>query len=71
VQAIRLCWGWGIGAVGLPQHVNQRYRRLAIKLGLRSTRLHGLRDYSATALLSAGVDLRTVAGHLATAAAPR
>jgi integrase len=48
----------------LPQYVSHRYRRLAIKLGLRSTRLHALRHYSATELLTAGVDLRTVAGRL-------
>ena len=48
----------------LPSYVSQRYRRLVIKVGLRSTRLHALRHYSATDLLSAGVDLRTVAGHL-------
>ncbi len=44
--------------------MSHRYRRLAIKLGLRSTRLHALRHYSATELLAAGVDLRTVAGRL-------
>ena len=50
-------------AVGLlPRYVTQRYRRMAIKLKLRSTRLHALRHYSATELLAAGVDLRTVAG---------
>jgi integrase len=47
-----------------PQSLTQRYRRLAIKLQLRSTRLHSLRHYSATELLAAGVDLRTVAGRL-------
>jgi integrase len=47
-----------------PQSLTQRYRRLAIKLQFRSTRLHSLRHYSATELLAAGVDLRTVAGRL-------
>jgi integrase len=47
-----------------PRSLTQRYRRLAIKLKLRSTRLHSLRHYSATELLAAGVDLRTVAGRL-------
>jgi integrase len=47
-----------------PDTVTQRYRRLAMQLGLRSTRLHALRHYSATELLMAGVDLRTVAGRL-------
>jgi len=47
----------------LPDSVTQRYRRLAKRLGLSST-FHGLRHYSATQLLAAGVDLRTVAGRL-------
>jgi integrase len=47
-----------------PSTVTQRYRRLAIRLGLRSSRIHALRHYSATELLTAGVDLRTVAGRL-------
>jgi integrase len=47
-----------------PRSVTQRYRRMAIRLKLRSTRLHALRHYSATELLAAGVDLRTVAGRL-------
>jgi integrase len=37
---------------------------MAIKLGLRSTRLHSLRHYSATELIAAGVNVRTVAGRL-------
>jgi len=48
----------------MPSTVSQRYRRLAVRAGLRSTRLHALRHYSATELLTAGVDLRTVAGRL-------
>lgn len=48
----------------LPSTLTQKYRRLAIRVGLRSTRLHALRHYSATELLTAGVDLRTVAGRL-------
>jgi hypothetical protein len=48
----------------LPDTATQRYRRMAKRLGLRSTRLHALRHYSATELLMAGVDLRTVAGRL-------
>jgi integrase len=48
----------------LPSTLSQRYRRLATRAGLRSTRIHALRHYSATELLTAGVDLRTVAGRL-------
>lgn len=48
----------------LPSTVTQRYSRMARRLKLRSTRLHALRHYSATELLTAGVDLRTVAGRL-------
>jgi integrase len=47
-----------------PRAISQRYRRMAIKLKLRSTRIHSLRHYSATELVAAGVDLRTVAGRL-------
>lgn len=48
----------------LPRSVSQRYRRLAQRLKLQSTRLHSLRHYNATELITAGVDLRTVAGRL-------
>jgi integrase len=48
----------------LPSTVTQKYRRLATRVGLRSSRLHSLRHYSATELLTAGVDLRTVSGRL-------
>jgi integrase len=47
-----------------PHSLSQRYRLLASRLGLRSTRLHALRHYSATELIAAGVDVRTVAGRL-------
>jgi integrase len=47
-----------------PHSLSQRYRLLAGRLGLRSTRLHALRHYSATELIAAGVDVRTVAGRL-------
>ena len=47
-----------------PRNMSQRYRRLAERLRLRSKRLHSLRHYSATELISAGVDIRTVAGRL-------
>ena len=47
-----------------PRTLTQRYGHLARKLKLRSTRLHSLRHYSATELIAAGVDVRTVAGRL-------
>jgi integrase len=47
-----------------PRSLSHRYRRLALKLGLRSARLHSLRHYAATELIAAGVDVRTVAGRL-------
>ncbi|MBV9648709.1 MAG: site-specific integrase [Pseudonocardiales bacterium] len=46
-----------------PSAVTRRYSRLASKLGI-NTQLKELRHYSATELLTAGVDLRTVAGRL-------
>jgi integrase len=46
-----------------PNTVTQRYRRMAARLGL-NTHLHELRHYSATELIAAGVDPRTVAGRL-------
>lgn len=47
----------------LPDSVTQRFDRMRDKLGL-SCRLHDLRHYTATQLLSGGIDLRTVAGRL-------
>jgi integrase len=46
-----------------PDTATQRFDRLARRLGIKST-LHSLRHYSATELISAGVDPRTVAGRL-------
>jgi site-specific recombinase XerD len=43
--------------------VTQRYGRLVARLGIKS-HLHALRHYSATELIAAGVDVRTVAGRL-------
>lgn len=52
------------GSVHLvPSSVSQRYSRLARRLGI-DTHLHNLRHYSATELIAAGVDVRTVAGRL-------
>jgi integrase len=47
-----------------PRSLTLKYGRLARKLQLRSTRLHSLRHYSATELIAAGTDVRTVAGRL-------
>lgn len=46
-----------------PDGISTRYRRMAAKLGV-DTHIHALRHYSATELITAGVDLRTVAGRL-------
>jgi integrase len=46
-----------------PSAVTHRYERLADRLGIDTT-LHKLRHYSATELILAGVDIRTVAGRL-------
>ena len=47
-----------------PGYVTLKFRRLRDELGLGELRLHDLRHFVATTLLSAGVDLRTVAGRL-------
>ncbi|MDR7300869.1 tyrosine-type recombinase/integrase [Haloactinomyces albus] len=47
----------------VPSSVTQRYERMATRLGIEAT-LHKLRHYSATELISSGVDVRTVAGRL-------
>lgn len=46
-----------------PASLTRRYGRLVANLGVKTT-LKELRHYSATELLTAGVDLRTVAGRL-------
>lgn len=46
-----------------PDAVSNRYKKMAIRLGI-GTHIHALRHYSATELLTAGIDLRTVAGRL-------
>lgn len=46
-----------------PNSVSERYSDLADRLGI-ATSLHKLRHYSATELIAAGVDIRTVAGQL-------
>jgi integrase len=46
-----------------PDSVSQRYKRMAESLGIETT-LKNLRHYTATELISAAVDVRTVAGRL-------
>ena len=46
-----------------PSSVSQRYARMCARLGW-DMNIHELRHYSATELISAGVDVRTVAGRL-------
>ncbi|MCU1653088.1 MAG: integrase family protein [Pseudonocardia sp.] len=46
-----------------PASVTQRYSRMCERLGWKM-HLHQLRHYSATELIAAGVDIRTVAGRL-------
>lgn len=46
-----------------PDTVGQRYARMCARLGW-DMNLHQLRHYSATELISSGVDVRTVAGRL-------
>jgi integrase len=46
-----------------PHAVSSRYKDMSERLGI-TTHIHALRHYSATKLLTAGVDLRTVAGRL-------
>ncbi|MGH3972587.1 MAG: tyrosine-type recombinase/integrase [Pseudonocardiaceae bacterium] len=46
-----------------PHAVSSRYKDMAERLGIK-THIHALRHYSATKLLTAGIDLRTVAGRL-------
>lgn len=47
----------------VPSSVTQRYSRQVRRMGI-DTHLHSLRHYSATELIAAGVDVRTVAGRL-------
>ena len=47
-----------------PDVVTRSFRRVAQRAGLETVRLHDLRHYVATQLLTAGIDVRTVAGRL-------
>ena len=62
-RRVRVLAGAGRRDAARPSSVSQRYSRLAARLGIE-THLHCLRHYSATELIAAGVDVRTVAGRL-------
>lgn len=47
-----------------PDSVSRKFKRLCEQEGVPDVRLHDLRHFVATQLLSAGVDVRTVAGRL-------
>ncbi|MEZ5265917.1 MAG: site-specific integrase [Acidimicrobiales bacterium] len=47
-----------------PDSTSRAFRRLCRQAGFTDVRLHDLRHYVATRLLTAGVDVRTVAGRL-------
>lgn len=47
-----------------PDSASRRFRKACDDAGLKGVRLHDLRHYVATRLLSAGVDVRTVAARL-------
>jgi integrase len=47
-----------------PDYLSSMYQKARAKVGLRKVRLHDLRHYHATALLTGGVDVATVAGRL-------
>lgn len=47
-----------------PRSISQRYRRLAKQLGLRSTRFHALRQYSASEVIAAALREQIAGGRL-------
>jgi integrase len=53
----------------VPNDVTKEFMRLRDRVGLESVRLHDLRHFAATRLLSAGVSVRTVSGRLGHASA--
>ena len=47
-----------------PESVTRSFSRLCARCGVVGVRLHDLRHYVATRLLTSGIDVRTVAGRL-------
>lgn len=47
-----------------PELVTRRWEPLRAKAGLEHVKIHGIRHFVATELLTAGIDLRTVANRL-------
>jgi integrase len=47
-----------------PDSTSRAFRKICEQVGITGIRLHDLRHYVATRLLTAGVDVRTVAGRL-------
>ena len=47
-----------------PESVTRSFSRLCARCGVAGVRLHDLRHYVATRLLTSGIDVRTVAGRL-------
>jgi integrase len=47
-----------------PDSISSAFRRTAIKLGIEGIHFHSLRHFTATQLIAAGVDIRTVSGRL-------
>ena len=48
----------------MPNEVTKQFIRIRRSIGLNSVRLHDLRHFTATRLLSEGVPVRTVSGRL-------
>jgi integrase len=47
-----------------PDYLTKVYKRLATRAGLRTTRLHGMRHFRASALISTGADISAVSKEL-------
>ncbi len=58
-----LCQRWTPASPFAPDSISRRFRRLTQRLGIQAT-IQSLRHFMGTMMLSAGTDLRTVAGRL-------